>query len=55
MTIKRRLEEQLGRYKEELKSLTGFFKRRQREEKEALINRVEQQIAELKDRFEEVN
>lgn len=49
------LEEQLGRYKEELKSLTGFFKRRQREEKEALINRVEQQIEELKDRLEEVN
>lgn len=49
------LEEQLERHKEELKSLTGFFKRRQRQEKEELINKVEQQIAGLKDRLEEVN
>ena len=46
------LEEQLAGHKEELKSLTGFFKRRQRQEKEELINKVEQQIAELKEQLE---
>ena len=46
------LEEQLAGHKEELKSLTGFFKRRQRQEKEALINKVEQQISELKEQLE---
>lgn len=46
------LEEQLEGHKEELKMLTGFFKRRQRQEKEELINKVEQQIAELKEQLE---
>ena len=49
------LEEQLTRHKEELKSLTGFFKRRQRQEKEEIIKSVEQQCAELKNQLEEAN
>ena len=42
------LEEQIERHNEDLKSLTGFFKRRQRQEKEELIKNLEQQISELK-------
>lgn len=49
------LEEQLGKHKEDLKSLTGFFKRRQRQEKEELISKLENQLAELRSQLTEVN
>ena len=45
------IEEQLARHKEELKSLTGFFKRKQRQEKEELIKSMEKQYAELRDQL----
>ena len=47
------LEEQLENDKKELENLNGFFKRRQRQEKEEKIKQIEQQLEELSNKLAE--
>lgn len=49
------LEEQLKKHNEELKLLTGFFKRRQRREQEEMIRKLENQVNELRSQLKGIN